>query len=565
MDWCGIRVGGLSKNGMVENSHPRRNKLWSFVAGALLFAAVNLCSAQTFQSLASFNGTNGANPILDHLVQGIDGNLYGTTSAGGANSQGTVFKITTAGTLTTLYNFCQQASCSDGNEPVAGLALGTNGNLFGTTYGGGASNHGTVYQITPAGVLTVLHSFNGTDGNTPTAGLVQSPSGTFFGTTAAGGTGTLFGTIFSFTSAGKFTSLHSFAASDGSDPYGRLVLASNGSLYGATTAGGSSNLGTVFKVTASGTLTSLASFNGTNGMQPLSSPVQASNGNFYGATSGGGANGHGTLFQMTAAGTITTLYNFCPVAGCVDGSTPSGFLIQATDGNLYGTTRSGGKSNAGTIFKITTAGVVTTLYNFCPNSPCPDGSLPMAGLVQATDGNLYGATYYGGTGSGTIYSLSVGMAPFVRLLQNSGKVGAKIAVLGSNLTGASAVSFNGTSATFTVVSAGEVSATVPAGATSGAIKVTAAATILSSSTTFKVLPQIKSFTPASGAVGSTITITGVSLLKTTKVTIGGVAATFTINSDTSITVTVPTGAKTGKIAVTTSGGGASSATTFTVT
>jgi len=266
--------------------------------------------------------------------------------------------------------------------------------------------------------------------------------------------------------------------------------------------------GTVFKITPSGTLTTLYSFTGnTDGGCPMGGLIQATDGNFYGTTLQGGANagsngnGAGTIFKITPSGTLTTLYSFCSQSGCTDGEEPLAGLVQATDGNFYGTTYYGRGNagvwgdSAGTIFKITPGGALTTLYSFCPQSGCPDGSNPIAGLAQATNGNLYGTAEYGGDttgtcavyGCGTVFSLSVGLGPFVETLPTSAKVGAAVKILGTNLTGATGVSFNGTPATsFKVVSSSEITTTVPAGATTGTVTVVAPGGTLSSNVPFDV-------------------------------------------------------------------------------
>ncbi len=267
------------------------------------------------------------------LVQATDGNLYGTTYLGGANGQGgTVFKITPSGTLTTLYSFCSQSGCADGSYPGAALVQATDGNFYGTTQYGGANNNsicqgsgcGTIFKITSAGTLTTLYSF-----------CSQS------------------------------------ACADGRLSFGL---------------------------------------------------VQATDGNFYGTTEEGGANGQGTVFKVTPIGTLTTLYSFCSQSACADGAEPSAGLVQATDGNFFGTTQFGGANNnsicysfgCGSVFQITPAGALTTLYSFCSQSGCTDGANPSAGLVQATDGNFYGTTYNGGTSTacsppcGNVFEISPG-------------------------------------------------------------------------------------------------------------------------------------------------------------
>ncbi|MGA2414743.1 MAG: choice-of-anchor tandem repeat GloVer-containing protein [Candidatus Sulfotelmatobacter sp.] len=458
----------------------------------LLSGAATLASAQTkFTSLLSFDGSNGANPHYVYLVQGTDGNLYGTTYVS-TGSGGTIFKITTKGVLSTLYTFCPDGEpCLNGAQPEAGLVLATDGDFYGTTMNGGANNFGTVFQVTSAGKLTTLHSFDSTDGASPEVGLIQATNGELFGTTSIGGSGDV-GTIFDITTGGTFTSLLSFTGTNGDYPDGRLVQGTDGNFYG-TTEEVNSGSGTVFKMTLAGKLTTLHKFTGTDGAGPTSALVQASNGNFYGTTQAGGTNSEGTVFEITAGGKLTALYSFCSKSECADGANPSAGLIQATDGNLYGTTFSGGSNETscnggcGTIFKITTSGALTTLYNFCSKSGCADGSQPQEGLVQDTNGAFYGMTYYGGTdGLGTVFSLSTGLGAFVETLPTSGKVGAKVTILGTSLKGATSVRFDGTAATFKVVSSSEISTTVPAGAKTGIVQVTTSGGTLSSNVTFVV-------------------------------------------------------------------------------
>jgi len=539
-----------------------------------------VAQAQTFNSLLSFDGANGADPFYVYLVQGVDGNLYGTTYTDAANGYGSVFKITPGGKLTTIYSFCAQPGCTDGANPEAGVVLAGNGKFYGTTSSGGYNLGGTIFEITPGGTLTTLYTFcdvsGCANGANPEAGLLLASNGILYGTASEGGVGG--GTIFEITPAGKFTLLHTFNG-DGANPVGgTLVQGANGNLYGTTSYGGTNNAGTIFEITPGGKFKSLYSFCAQSGCPDGSAPdaglVLASDGNFYGTTNLGGSSGVGTVFRMTPAGQLTTLYTFVCQNGegdCPDGQAPNG-LIQASDGNMYGTTSldGGPTGNAGgTIFQITTAGVLTTLYTFClnPNTNCLDGLEPLGGLLQDTSGTLYGTTLQGGTTGldGTVFSLADGLPAFVETLPTSGKVGAKVTILGTNLTGTTAVSFNGTPATFTAKSA-EITTTVPSGATTGTVTVTTPGGTLSTNAAFEVTPQILSFAPPSGPVGTVVTINGVSLTQASKVTFGGVSATsFTVNSDTQVSATVPTGAVTGPIVITTPGGTARSATNFTVT
>jgi uncharacterized repeat protein (TIGR03803 family) len=459
------------------------------VSGGFLSLVLSM-PAQTFKMLHSFDGTEGADPGSG-LVQATNGNLYGTTTDGGANGDGTVFKITPSGTLTTLHSFCSQGGCSDGSNASAGLTQATNGNLYGTTSEGGANNDGTVFKITPSGTLTTLHSFDGTDGDYPYAGLVQATDGNLYGTTGGGGANG-YGTVFKITPSGRLTTLHSFDGTDGTEGInpGRLIQAIDGNLYGTTGGGGAYNDGTVFKITPRGTLTTLHSFEGLggDGADP-SGLVQATDGNLYGTTTFGGSRncnygGCGTVFKITPSGTLTTLYFF---DGYTDGSTPWAGLIQATNGKLYGTTLTGVRQSAGTVFEITTSGTLTTLYTFCSLNGCPDGDGPRAALIQDTNGNLYGTTGNGGANDdGTVFSLSVGLDPFVETLPTSGKVGAAVKILGTKLTGATSVTFDGAEAVFKVVSKSLITTTVPTGASTGTVEVTTPKGTLKSNLIFRV-------------------------------------------------------------------------------
>lgn len=467
---------------------------------ALLLLCITVAipsAAQTFTTLVNFDGSNGSNPFAG-LVQGFDGNFYGTTYYGGADSFGTVFKITPAGKLITLYNFCEQLNCTDGAHPSASLVRAIDGNFYGTTLAGGINGDGTVFKISPTGTLTTLHSFDIADGLNPTAGLIQTANGIFYGTTQYGGANGG-GTVFKITPSGTLTTIYSFCTdncADGYRPYAGLIQATDGNFYGTTMYGGGNDgfgycfdygCGTVFKITPSGSLTKLYSFcssqaNCSDGALP-NGLVQAIDGNFYGTTSAGGAipARGGTVFKITPTGTRRTLYNFCAQSSCTDGDSPTD-LVRATDGNFYGTTYYGGASYYdGTVFKITPAGNVTTIHSL-------DGR-ENAILLQSTNGAFYGTSTNGGTDNdGTVFALNAGLGPFVEIQPNSGRVGADIRILGTNLTGATGVTFNGTAATFTVVSKTVISATVPAGATNGTVEVTFPKGTLKSNTRFHVIP-----------------------------------------------------------------------------
>ena len=362
-------------------------------------------------SLYSFRGGNDGGFPAAALVLGSDGDFYGTTTSGGTNGgNGTVFKINPNGALTTLYAFGTVTNAMgyplDGANPTSGLVQGSDGNFYGTTQKGGTFDWGTVFKISANGALTSLHLFGFYDGGYPDGGLVQGSDGNFYGTTYYGGDGIgLYGlgTVFKISPNGALTSLYSFTGgNDGEYPGGPLVQGSDGSFYD-TTSNGSTNGGTVFKISPSGALNSLYSFTGGNdGAYPETALVQGSDGNFYGTTYDGGTSNCGTVFKMSANGTLTSLYSF---TGGIDGANPETALVQASDGNFYGTINYGGTSNSGTVFKISADGALTSLYSFTGGN---DGANPGSSLVQGSDGNFYGTTTKGGTngGNGTVFKIS---------------------------------------------------------------------------------------------------------------------------------------------------------------
>lgn len=482
----------MKKQGFQNAQMRRGTSLFKMsVAISLLCAATTIASAQMFKTLADFNTTNAYEPYQQALVQGTDGNLYGTTLLGGKNDQGTVFKTTPNGVITTIYSFCSQPNCVDGEEPFAGLVLGTDGNFYGTTFYGGSSAEGTVFKITSAGLLTTLHSFSGSDGANPQGALVQGADGSYYGTTSTAGANQG-GTIFKITAARAFTTIYNFCSStctDGQYPRAGMIQASNGLFYGTTIIGGAFSAGTVFSVTSTGVLTTLFSFNETDGYTPYG-PLVEVGGNFYGTTALGGGSGCsagcGTVFEFTPPETLTTLHTF----DGTDGESAFAGLVLGTDGNLYGTTEGGGTNSSGTIFQITTAGALTTLYNFCSQVQCIDGGGPFGGLLQDTSGSFYGTTGYGpgSGGAGTLYGLSMALGPFVKFLPASGKVGAEVGILGTKLTGATSVTFNGTPAQILKNSATLILTRVPAGATTGNVQVTVPGKTLASNVAFTVVP-----------------------------------------------------------------------------
>jgi uncharacterized repeat protein (TIGR03803 family) len=547
-----------------------------FVLCAVMGISHSSATAQTFTTLFVFDATDGGFPS-GPLVQGTDGNLYGTTNWGGAYGGGSVFRITPGGALTTLYSFCSQVNCADGHPLISGLVLATDGSFYGVTATGGAFGHGTIFKITPQGALTTLHNFcsqaNCPDGQPatgiPNPSLIQASDGNFYGITTTGGAFG-HGTIFKITPQGALTTLHNFCSQancpdgqpDPAFPNAGLIQATDGNFYGTTAYGGSDGVGTVFRMTPKGNLTTLYSFKGglEDGMW-ATGLIQAADGCLYGTTYWGGTAAEGgTLFKITAAG--DTIVD--SLGGWLGYDALS--LMQATDRAFYVTTAVGGgngTSGQGTIVKVTSEGEVTLLHSFDLWS-----GFPSAGVTQATDGNFYGITATNGPDThGTIFRLSEGLNPFGSFIRASGKVGQTAQILGQGFTGTTSVSFNGTPVAFKVKSDTYLTATVPAGATTGYITVTTPGGTLKSNKIFRVVPQIFSFSPTSGPVGTSVVITGESLKQTTEVSLVACKwkMSFTVDSDTQITATVPPGAPSGKIIVATAGGRAASAESFTVT
>jgi len=480
-----------------------------FVSVCLSAATASLASVR-FSDLVDFHQTTGYNPY-SQLIQGFDGKLYGTTSEGGAQNAGTVFKVSSTGRLFTLYSFCSLPGCADGRFPQTALVQGSDGDFYGVTQAGGANDDGTIFKINKRGKLTTLYSFCSlskcADGSAPYGPLVENADGEFLGTTSADGAQNG-GTVFKISRRGVLTTLHSFCSkskcADGNSPTHGLLLADDGNFYGTTGEGGAAGVGTVFKITPTGKLTTLYSFcpqtGCTDGDYPYAGLIQATDGNLYGTTVFGGTQGGGSVFKLTLEGKLTTLYSFCIQAACADGEHPYAGLVQGTSGNFYGITTEGGATlkppkifgTYGTIFKITPRGKFTTLYDFCSQASCADGEFPYGELIQATDGRFYGTTLYGGDlsctmGCGTIYRMAAGLGPFVQTQPRSGAVGAAVVIQGTNLQGATSVTFNGTAANFTVISGAEIKTTVPEGATTGRVEVTTPEGTLSSNVLFRVI------------------------------------------------------------------------------
>lgn len=327
-------------------------------------------------------------------------------------------------TLTILHNFGDGSVANDGSNPTTGLIQVPEGNLYGTTAGGGSGPGGTAFEMTPSGQITILHSFD--DGSVVDDGVNPGPltlasDSAFYGTTSEGGSDER-GTVFHMTPAGQVTILHSFddgsVVDDGVMPEGTLVDESNGTLLGLTWLGGSADSGTIYEVSGGGTVTILHSFgDGTvanDGLQPSSGLVKGPDGDYYGETEYGGStvtssgeNGFGTLFETTPSGHITIVHNFGDGSVANDGEYPIGGLVVGNDGNFYGTTFDGGSAGVGAVFEMSPSGQVTILHSFADGSVSDDGMRPRSTLVLGTDGNLYGTTSEGGSASqGTVFEIT---------------------------------------------------------------------------------------------------------------------------------------------------------------
>lgn len=434
---------------------------------ALILFAFNVpAHSQTFTSLFSFNGSNGQAP--QGLVQGRDGNLYGTTGVGGSANNGTIFRMTPAGVVTTLHQFT-----TDGDGPST-LVLGTDGSFYGTTSLGGASSQGAVYKFSASGYSLVTNLFYGQNG---VSALVEGPDGNFYGTAEGGANN--WGVVFRVSSKkGTHSTLHSFNSSDGLPAPAPLAVGLDGALYGTT-------VNTVFKIATSGQYTLLHTFSkSTEGNNPGGLTL-GTDGLLYGATSIFGISGAGAVFTISTSGTFT-------IVATIDGSGYDGFnpnaLTLGNDGNFYGTMANGGAEgfNEGTVFELAPSGTFTILYNFDGTH----GSYPSAAVVQHTSGTFYGSTRSGGqNNAGTIFSENTGLTPFVAFVRSYGMVGSTVQILGQGLTSTSGVSFNGIPASsFHVESDTFLEAVVPGGASTGPLTVTTSEGTLASNVAFHVIP-----------------------------------------------------------------------------
>jgi uncharacterized repeat protein (TIGR03803 family) len=487
------------------------------MAAVLVYAALAIpASAQTYAVLHNF-GTEGTGP--NSLVQGFNGKFYGTTLDAFNNPSecngfgcGILFEVGRYGGFAIVHSFCALASCADGANPLGTLIVGSYGSLYGTTGAGGSNALGTLFRFTPgaASPMTVLYNFScpysACDG-VDTPSLIEGWDGSLYGAAYAAANCNPScppvingGTIYRLSPGGDFSTSFTFPCSaigtvcpDGSNPRA-LVQGDDGNIYGLTYEGGVHGKGTVFKIGPAG-FEKLHDFcaetNCTDGAYPLSL-IQGADGNLYGTTQNGGSSSDlGTVFKITTSGTLEILHTLCVqgIPTCTDGAEPV-TLLQGTDAKLYGLTSEGSSFGNGSIFRLNTdGGFFRTLHKFSDTFPFDAHDADV--LIQGTDGAFYGETFAGGSMlqlAGTIFRLDVGLGPFVRPVLTFGHVGDHVSLLGSNMTGVSAVSFNGAPATIISSCETHIATTVPEGATSGPITVTTSTGTLTSNVAFTVLP-----------------------------------------------------------------------------
>ncbi len=414
----GLPVGG----GEIPTAHFMKIATHNSLMMLPLLAVSALGQRMAVTTFASLDGTDGAG-LPAAIVQGRDGNLYGTAGGGGRYGHGTVFKLTAGGALTPLVSF----ALTNGEEPYGGLVQAPDGSLYGTTFQGGQYGRGTVFKLAPDGALTTLVNFSATNGGSLFGRVAQGTNGNLYGTTAEGGTGPYAGTVFELAPEGELTTLVTFHGTNGDSPWAGLTLGSDGNFYGTTAQGGDltlhsgSGVGTVFRLKQSGAFTSLAAFEETNGAFPEGELVEGRDGSFYGTTVSGGAFGHGTLFKVTTAGILTALVSF----DMTNGGAPYAGLLLGTDGNFYGTASQGGNLSlvngrgAGTLFRMSPDGRLTTLVIF--GDAFTNGGWSFASLLEASDGNLYGTTGGGKFNKGSIFRVSgLNLVPKFQSIQISG-------------------------------------------------------------------------------------------------------------------------------------------------
>jgi uncharacterized repeat protein (TIGR03803 family) len=456
-------------------------KIYAFATAALLVGVGTMGCAQTYHVMHYFGTTSTASTDPQApgepgvICQSRGGYLF---SAGGTQGNpGAAFRVTIDGHYKVVHAF----TGSDGQMPAGGLTLGRDGLFYGSTVSGGPGTWGTLYKMHSNGEVTTLHYYSGGDGGNPWAAPIQSVAGNFYGVTHGSFN---YGTLYSVSPYGEYKTLHSMTIGQGIYQVAPLVQGTDFWFYGAAIDNaGTESPGNLYRINSSSDFEVLYTFDGTHGYHPAGGLIQATDGNFYGVATQGGTYGAGTVYEMTGDhSAVNVVYNF---TGAADGGNPVGGIVQASDGNLYGTTYSGGANGAGVLFRLTLNGTYTVLHNFDSGS----GSGPRSALMQHTNGRLYGMTSSGGAANlGVFFSLDAGLPPFVTYLPVYGAPGAAVEVLGQGFTADSQVYFNGVRANSTTVYPTYVKAFVPAGATSGNITVITGNVTLTSNKVFIVRP-----------------------------------------------------------------------------
>ncbi len=417
------RLDGFLESGLIEAS-PGRFFGTTAAAGTPGGSVYELDSAGTLIVRHRFFGIDGAAPT-SAPIQASDGMLYGTTTAGGAYGKGTVFRMEAPGRAVTLHSFGESPAA--GVAPYSGILQADDGFFYGTTTFGGNQAAGTTYRMDSCGEVETLQSFDGADYRYPRS-LFQGSDGNLYGTTQSGGSGNE-GVFFRMDTSGNLTKLHDFDPVEGTAG-GIVSEGSDGAFYG-TGGGGPGFYGTAFRIDDQGTVTTLHAFSFDDGGDPDAPLLEADDGLLYGTTASGGANGLGTIFRVDAMGEgFETLHDF----DGTDGETPVAPLIQADDGDFYGTTAGWASGTAGTVFRMDQDANVTTLHSFLGS----DGYSPEAGLLQAADGSLYGTTRYSGPaafeGQGVIFRLTSSSLAVNAVMPTSGPAsGGAVALFGGGI------------------------------------------------------------------------------------------------------------------------------------
>ncbi|MBZ5546341.1 MAG: hypothetical protein LAO22_00060 [Acidobacteriia bacterium] len=563
----------------------------TMLATVVILAGIAIpAQAQTYAPLYNFgvvdssqNGPNG------QLALGRDGNFYGTIN----QMRSEIYQITPGGGEKLLWKSPQSPDPAE--QCYNGLTLGSDGLLYGTCnlWDDNLDNGGVIFKFDPThedDAPTVLYKFPFCSYNTYGLGpLTLGTDGNLYGTTTGknGCPGSYtYGIFYKITPAGQFTILHVFQGiPEPGTPSGPLTLGANGNFYGTSQIGGKPgdyNGGTVYQITPKGKVSVLYSFPNTGPYMPVAGVTQGADGKFYGTTNYGGTYGHGTIFQLVSTGTISVLHNF---NYSVDhAGFPSFPLTLGTDGSLYAPSLTFNMGGYGpeSLFKITTKGVYTDLYNLLPATCAQgtaDGCMLSSPLVLHPNGTFYGTTAQGGSvGRGVFYGLNTGLKPYIILQAPLGNIGTTLGIFGQGFSTASAVEFNGTLANFIVVSDTYLTATIPAGATKGYVTVTESSGTLKSAIKFtpkpgNPMPTITSLSPSTaivGGAGFTLRVNGTGFMSASVVKWLGSPRTTSFVSATQITAIINAAeiAKAGTFKVTVTnpapGGGTSAAFNFVV-